>query len=88
MQTISYEIVTQASRVEHIFVPAGGGGLTLAVTRGFQHWSWPDDSRVRRKCTACSPPATIRLPGRCEAGLIKPEPSSAQAESVVCKSPA
>jgi threonine synthase len=36
VQTISYEIGRQNDRVQHVFVPAGGGGLTLAVARGFQ----------------------------------------------------
>lgn len=36
VQTISYEIAQQAAApVEHVFVPAGGGGLTLAIARGF-----------------------------------------------------
>jgi len=45
VQTISYEIHEQFSnpvagssngnRIDHIFVPGGGGGLTLAVARGF-----------------------------------------------------
>jgi threonine synthase len=36
VQTIAYEISGQLSTVRHVFVPAGGGGLTLAVVRGFQ----------------------------------------------------
>ena len=36
VQTISYEILEQLPQPpEHIFCPAGGGGLTLAVARGF-----------------------------------------------------
>jgi threonine synthase len=39
VKTISYELAEQAGslgmQVEHIFSPAGGGGLTLAVARGF-----------------------------------------------------
>jgi len=39
VQTISYELHEQAAesgtRVDHVFCPAGGGGLTLAVARGF-----------------------------------------------------
>ena len=36
VQTISYELAEQAEAWQHVFVPAGGGGLTLAVARGFQ----------------------------------------------------
>ncbi len=34
VETIAAEIVGALSDVGHIFVPAGGGGLTLAITRG------------------------------------------------------
>lgn len=35
VQTISYELAEQLPELRHVFVPAGGGGLTLAVARGF-----------------------------------------------------
>lgn len=38
VQTISYEIAEELPKVDHVFVPAGGGGLALAVVRGFQKW--------------------------------------------------
>lgn len=47
VQTISYELAEQAAQrpghdgrargIDHVFSPAGGGGLTLAVARGFAH---------------------------------------------------
>jgi threonine synthase len=36
VQTIAYEISDELPGVRHVFIPAGGGGLTLAVARGFQ----------------------------------------------------
>jgi threonine synthase len=36
VETISFEIAAQCESVTDVFVPAGGGGLTLAVARGFQ----------------------------------------------------
>jgi threonine synthase len=39
VQTISYELAEELPTIEHVFVPAGGGGLTLAVVRGFEKWS-------------------------------------------------
>ncbi|MEX2170935.1 MAG: pyridoxal-phosphate dependent enzyme [Pirellulales bacterium] len=36
VQTIAYEIENQLESPQHVFSPAGGGGLTLAVARGFQ----------------------------------------------------
>ena len=35
VQTISYELGEQLDAIDHVFCPAGGGGLTLAVARGF-----------------------------------------------------
>jgi len=35
VQSISYEIAEQLPDVQHVFSPSGGGGLTLAVARGF-----------------------------------------------------
>lgn len=36
VQTIAFELARQLEDVQHVFVPAGGGGLTLAIARGFQ----------------------------------------------------
>ncbi len=39
VQTISYELCDRGNQPQDVFVPAGGGGLTLAIARGFQKWS-------------------------------------------------
>ncbi|MBX3427132.1 MAG: pyridoxal-phosphate dependent enzyme [Pirellulales bacterium] len=36
VQTISYELATQLDAIDHVFTPAGGGGLTWAVAKGFR----------------------------------------------------
>jgi threonine synthase len=37
VQTIAYELAEQADEpLDRLFVPAGGGGLTLAIARGFE----------------------------------------------------
>lgn len=37
VQTIGYELAEQTEgKLDHVFVPAGGGGLTLAVARGLE----------------------------------------------------
>lgn len=36
VQTISYELAEQLNVIDHVFTPAGGGGLTWAIARGFQ----------------------------------------------------
>lgn len=38
VQTIAYEIAEAMGKASQVFVPAGGGGLTLAVARGFGIW--------------------------------------------------
>ena len=39
VQTISYELCDGEVKPDDVFVPAGGGGLTLAIARGFEKWS-------------------------------------------------
>ncbi|MBK8505995.1 MAG: pyridoxal-phosphate dependent enzyme [Saprospiraceae bacterium] len=39
VRSIAYEIAEEQPGVQHVFVPAGGGGLTLAVVQGFKQWS-------------------------------------------------
>ncbi|HEX7008715.1 MAG TPA: pyridoxal-phosphate dependent enzyme [Phycisphaeraceae bacterium] len=37
VQTLSYELAQQMDgKIDHVFCPAGGGGLTLAVAKGFE----------------------------------------------------
>ena len=39
VQTIAYEIAESLSnKTDHVFSPAGGGGLTLAIAKGFEAW--------------------------------------------------
>jgi threonine synthase len=36
VQSIAFELEEQLQTINHIFCPAGGGGLTLSVARGFE----------------------------------------------------
>ncbi len=49
VQTISYELQEQSLplelKLDHVFVPAGGGGLALAVARGFARLSLLDEQQ-------------------------------------------
>ena len=36
VETISFELAEQLERIDHVFCPAGGGGLCVAVARGFE----------------------------------------------------
>lgn len=44
VQTIAYEIAEELPNVNHIFSPAGGGGLTLSIVRGCNDWQGRDDN--------------------------------------------
>ncbi|QDU26338.1 Threonine synthase [Anatilimnocola aggregata] len=35
VKSLSYELAEQAEKIDHVFCPAGGGGMALAVARGF-----------------------------------------------------
>lgn len=60
VQTIGYELTEQMDGpIGHVFVPAGGGGLTLAVARGFDG---PNGPRI--ECVQPEGNATIAGPLR------------------------
>lgn len=53
VQTIAYEIAERAFQQKvNVFVPAGGGGLTLAVCKGFERWKqeYPSFTRPLIHC--------------------------------------
>ena len=37
VQSIAFELEEQLKTIDHIFCPAGGGGLTLSIARGFEN---------------------------------------------------
>jgi threonine synthase len=60
VQTISYEISEQLQgEIDHVFVPAGGGGLTLAIARGFESST---SARTRIECVQPIGNDTIATP--------------------------
>lgn len=69
VKTISFELLEQMSRKQarpcHVFVPAGGGGLTLAIARGFREVVRSgDDRRVHVHCVQPAGNDTIASPLR------------------------
>lgn len=69
VQTIAYEIAeTLPDRNTHVFCPAGGGGLTLAVAKGFRVWSerYSGSSPVRIHCV--QPEGNNTMAGSLRAG--------------------
>lgn len=56
VQTISYEIMDEMeSAVDHVFCPAGGGGLTLAVAKGARLYSEQGEGCVAPKINCVQP---------------------------------
>ncbi len=49
IDTIGYELAEQAHDLNHLYVPAGGGGLLAAVTRGLR------SRGIRARTIACQP---------------------------------
>jgi threonine synthase len=63
VKTIAYDLAEQAEApLEHVFVPAGGGGLTLAVARGFEEL--PGSPGPRVECVQPEGNDTIATPLR------------------------
>ncbi|WP_343702044.1 PLP-dependent lyase/thiolase [Chitinophaga sp.] len=74
VQTIAYELLEAMERnVQHIFVPAGGGGLTLAVAKGLAQYG----AAVRVNCVQPEGNDTIATPLRNGAGAARAAASSA-----------
>ncbi|MDC0935293.1 pyridoxal-phosphate dependent enzyme [Pirellulales bacterium] len=73
VQTIGYELQEQASSpIDHVFCPAGGGGLTLATARSFTN---DDPHHVQKTKIHCVQPAgndTIAGPLRTGAKQAQP----------------
>jgi threonine synthase len=67
VQTIAYELAEQTrGRLDHVFCPAGGGGLTLAVAKGFAKAQQKGalDAAVRVQCVQPTGNDTIASPLR------------------------
>jgi threonine synthase len=65
VETISCELAKQSpGGIEHVFVPAGGGGLTLAVARGFVQITGGAFSPPRIHCVQPEGNDTIATPLR------------------------
>lgn len=72
VQTIAYEIAESLqNKTDHVFSPAGGGGLTLALTRGFNVWKdhMPDFKIPRVHCV--QPEGNDTISGPLRTGLPK-----------------
>ena len=72
VQTISYEIAEEIPEFKgHIFSPAGGGGLTLAVTKGFHKWKEVNTGFKIPKIHCVQPIGNNTIAGALRDGLFK-----------------
>lgn len=64
VQTIAYEVASELSAGPmEIFVPAGGGGLTLAFVKGFEAWKIHDSDFVLPKVNCVQPSGNNTIAG-------------------------
>lgn len=76
VQTIAYEIAETLGRPADILVPAGGGGLTLAIARGFKIWEEKHNQQNKNRVHCVQPAgndtiATALADGATHAASIK-----------------
>ena len=78
VQTISYELSDQLGMApDHVFCPAGGGGLTLAVARGFELLVAKGNLKQGARIECAQPHGNDTIAGALRAG-------SDQAHAVTC----
>jgi threonine synthase len=71
VQTLAYEIAEVLPEVQHVFVPAGGGGLTLAVAKGFEIWSSVERNFDRPKVHCVQPEGNDTIASSMRNGAMK-----------------
>ena len=75
VETIAYEIVEEIPAFNgHVFSPAGGGGLTLAVTKGFQKWKIINPGFMIPKVHCVQPVGNDTISGPLRDGLNNAQP--------------
>lgn len=71
VQTIAYELAEElAVQNGHVFSPAGGGGLTLSVAKGFQRWQEMHDKFIIPKVHCVQPSGNNTISGPLNEGLV------------------
>lgn len=70
VQTIAYEIAESLPKhTAHVFSPAGGGGLTLALTKGFRLWKQMSSTYRCPRVHCVQPSGNDTIAGPLRAGL-------------------
>lgn len=72
VQTIAYEIAEDlGNAADHIFTPAGGGGLMLALMKGFRHWKEQNPAYRVPVVNCVQPTGNNTIAGALRDGLSK-----------------
>lgn len=71
VETIGFEISEQLPDVCHVFVPAGGGGLTLAIAKGFAKWKNQYPNFTSPKVHCVQPIGNNTIAGNLRLGFLK-----------------
>lgn len=75
VQTIAYEIAEEfPHNAIQVFVPAGGGGLTLAIAKGFELWSKQNRGFLGAKVHCVQPKGNNTIAGPLQEGRSKAVP--------------
>ena len=69
VQTIAFETAETFSALDHVFVPAGGGGLNLAIVRGFEIWKGIHPSFEIPRIHCVQPEGNDTIAGNLRKGL-------------------
>jgi threonine synthase len=69
VQTISFELAEDLDRVGNVFVPSGGGGLALAIARGFQSWENQNEAFELPRVHCVQPEGNDTIAGNLRKGL-------------------
>jgi threonine synthase len=67
IDTLGYELAAQVPGLSHVYLPAGSGGLLVAVARGLRH------RQANPKVIACQPAGCAPIVGCLQASLRVPE---------------
>jgi threonine synthase len=82
VQTIAYEIAEDLPNIENVFSPAGGGGLILALTRGFQTWKEQNPKYKIPKVHCVQPVGNSTISEPLRNGLAKAQAVSQSTTSI------
>lgn len=75
VQTISYELAEQSPQpIDHVFCPAGGGGLCAAVARGFRQLAARGDISRSPRIECVQPLGNNTIAGPLFEGSLKAQP--------------